>query len=54
MSSKFVPKRPINNIPALVQLTHCGLVDLQKRAILTPYWRHQSAQGLLMVLTFNF
>ena len=36
MSLKFVPKRPINNIPALVQLTHCGLVDLQKRAILTP------------------
>ena len=23
-------------------LTHCGLVDLQKWAILTPYWRHQS------------
>ena len=23
-------------------LTHCGLVDLRKWIILTPYWRHQS------------
>ena len=23
-------------------LTHCGLVDLRKWSILTPYWRHQS------------
>ena len=37
-------------IPAIVLLTYCGLVDLWKWAILTPYWRHQSLGYLKKIL----